>query len=282
MYFNVIYIGSSGKGCDYIHCHGDFNVVAVICQKKMVNDELLKCCYLRGIPLYEIELHKEITEILEKNKGAFDFAIMHIFGIILKKEILDNFKIYNIHLGYLPFYKGRNSTFYATMDGKKEIGISLHEVTSGIDEGLIISRRLIPYYFWMGEIALRENMLCQIPDLLNDFYNYLTDVNYKPLQNNKQNYYPPIQTSLLEIDENTPVRDIINITRSQETYAGARFKYKDVIYLIKGVTVSLFNTLDLEVLQIMNNVLLQSGKPIGMKINDKYFLKFDNSTNLLT
>jgi methionyl-tRNA formyltransferase len=281
MNFNVIYIGSSGRACDYIHCHMDFNVVAVICQKKMVNDELLKCCYLRGIPLYEIDTHKEIADVLEDNKGAFDFAIMYIFGIILKKDILDNFKVYNIHLGYLPFYKGRNSTFYATMDGKKEIGISLHEVTPGIDEGLIISRKLVPYYFWMGEIALRDAMVSQIPDLLNDMYNYLTDVNYKPLQNNRHNYYPPVQTSLLEINEDTPVKDIINITRSQETYAGARFKYKDVIYLITGVTISLLNTIDLETLQIANNVLLQKGRPIGMKIDNKYFLKFDNNADLV-
>src|SRR5579875_2533521 len=104
MAFNVVYIGSSGRGCDYINCHPDFNVAAVVCQKRMLNDELLTCCYTRDIPLFEVECYCELKNILIQNAAQYDFGIMFIFGLILKSDILDNFTVYNMHLGYLPFY----------------------------------------------------------------------------------------------------------------------------------------------------------------------------------
>ena len=280
MAFNVVYIGSSGRGCDYINCHPDFNVVAVICQKKMVNDDLLTCCYTRDIPLFEIECYCELKNILTENAAQFDFAIMFIFSLILKTDLLDNLNVYNIHISYLPFYKGRNCTFFATLNGEKRIGISLHKVVPKVDEGLIISRKSMPYYFWMGEEALREAAVAQIPNLLTDLVTYFNNPDYKTIDNNNSDYYPPINTSMLEINEETPVKDILNIIRSQDCYNGGRFIYKGTTYLIKEAKVSMINKINEEDLETNRRVFLKNGEPFGIKINDNYYLKLKTNRTI--
>jgi len=274
MTYNVIYIGSSGRGCDYINCHSEYNVVGVICQRSMIDEELLTCCYLRDVPIFEINNYSGLKQALEQNRNKFDFAIMFIFGMILKEDILDNFNVYNIHLGFLPGYKGRNSTFHATMRGEKRVGISLHKAVLKIDEGEIISRKSVPYYFWMGEMALRQSAAEQIPNLLTDLARYMEDPDYQTIANNSESYYPPITASMLEINEYTPVKDVMNIIRSQDFYHGGRFIYGGATYLIKEAKVSLFNTADPDLVETSDRIILKNGRPFGIRINDSHYLQF--------
>lgn len=50
--------------------------------------------------------------------------------------------IVNLHNAYLPFNRGRHSTFWAIVE-EKPLGASLHWVSSGIDSGAIIDQRKI-------------------------------------------------------------------------------------------------------------------------------------------
>ena len=274
MAYNVIYIGSSGRGCDYINCHPEYNVVGVICKRSMIDEELLTCCYLRDIVIYEIDSYNDLKQALEQNRHKFDFAIMFIFGMILKGDILENFTVYNIHLGFLPGYKGRNSTFHATIRGEKRVGISLHKAVLKIDEGVIISRKSVPYYFWMGEKALRESASEQIPNLLTDLARYIEEPDYETIDNNSESYYPPITASMLEINQYTPVKDMMNIIRSQDFYQGGRFIYAGTTYLIKEAKVSLFNTADWDLVETSDRIILKNGRPFGIRINDSHYLQF--------
>jgi methionyl-tRNA formyltransferase len=273
MKHNVIYLGNNARACDYIHCHKDFNVTAVICQSKMLNDELLTCCYVREIPIIEIKNHANLSEQLNLAAGTFDFVIMLSFGIMIREEILQSHTIYNIHPSYLPKYKGKNCTFYTIMAGEKEAGISLHKVTIGIDEGEIISRKTIPLYYWMGNIALWENLLEQVPNLLTDLNDYLSDNNYSTFINNNEHYFPPVDQSMLYITGAMPAKDIINLVRSQENYSGVRLAYNNTDHVIKKIKVSCLDKADLESYTINENIISEGNIPVGIILNDKYYLK---------
>ncbi len=48
-------------------------------------------------------------------------------------------KIFNIHTGYCPYYRGTNGHFNAILnDDMKHIGITLHEIVTAVDAGAIV------------------------------------------------------------------------------------------------------------------------------------------------
>lgn len=65
---------------------------------------------------------------------------------IFKKEILELPRIacINRHSALLPSYGGLFPIFQAMIHGEKEVGVTIHNMTEKIDEGKIISQRLIP------------------------------------------------------------------------------------------------------------------------------------------
>jgi methionyl-tRNA formyltransferase len=50
----------------------------------------------------------------------------------------------NLHFGALPRYRGNLSIPWALMNGEREIGVTLHLIEPGIDDGAILDQRLLP------------------------------------------------------------------------------------------------------------------------------------------
>ena len=49
----------------------------------------------------------------------------------------------NIHPAYLPKYRGIGPTFWALADGEKELGVTYHFISQGIDTGDILAREKV-------------------------------------------------------------------------------------------------------------------------------------------
>jgi methionyl-tRNA formyltransferase len=81
-------------------------------------------------------------ESLEEIKNfAPDLIISIRFGQILKDEVigLSRLGVINLHSGILPKYRGIMATFWAILNGEKEIGTTLHYIEDAqIDMGEII------------------------------------------------------------------------------------------------------------------------------------------------
>ena len=73
-----------------------------------------------------------------------DVFISAGFDWIIKRDLLDLMsKSVNIHFGMLPKYRGMYSIPWAIMNDEKMIGVSLHEISEGIDDGPIIDQKII-------------------------------------------------------------------------------------------------------------------------------------------
>ena len=60
---------------------------------------------------------------------------------IFKKDYIESCgKLINIHNGPLPEYRGMSPINWALKDKKSEHGITIHEITPGIDDGPIVSQ----------------------------------------------------------------------------------------------------------------------------------------------
>ncbi len=81
----------------------------------------------------------------------------------------------NIHGALLPMYRGCNPTQWAIIRGEYRTGVTLHEMTVGIDEGSLVAQKEIPLFFedtWRDAqqrivIATEELLRDAVPDILS-------------------------------------------------------------------------------------------------------------------
>lgn len=80
----------------------------------------------------------KIGDLVIKFKSVRGFSW---FPFIFPQNFINLFDagILNIHNSYLPFNRGRHSTFWAIMDGT-QFGASIHWVSKGIDAGFLVER----------------------------------------------------------------------------------------------------------------------------------------------
>lgn len=102
--------------------------------------KLEKCDFAQDFSSYQNINSPEAFEDLQKFSP--DLFISIRFGQILKNPDLirlPRFGIINLHSGILPNYRGVMASFWAILNGEKNLGMTLHYITdSGIDTGAII------------------------------------------------------------------------------------------------------------------------------------------------
>ena len=71
----------------------------------------------------------------------FDFLVVSAYGKILPEWLLDKARIapINIHFSLLPKYRGASPIQSAILDNESKTGISIMEMTNGLDEGPVYS-----------------------------------------------------------------------------------------------------------------------------------------------
>lgn len=98
-----------------------------------------------GIGFDYIDDINNAAHLEEVNKRPNTNVYFVAFNQIARKRYLTNLKhnCFNAHVGYLPNYKGANSTLFAMSYGEDWVGVTLHRVAVKIDSGEIVSRRII-------------------------------------------------------------------------------------------------------------------------------------------
>lgn len=132
-----------------------------------VADDCLKELYSKKVTVTYIEIFPEKfsftkklcercgIEFLHIDKKAFKDFLMKIEvetliisahnSYIFPKDVVEksNLTIINLHIAYLPQYRGMNPSTWAIYNGESYAGATWHEVASGIDNGSIIIQRKV-------------------------------------------------------------------------------------------------------------------------------------------
>lgn len=95
-----------------------------------------------NIPYKIINSDSEIIEELKKHK--IDLVVLAGYMKILSPEIVNKFKIMNIHPSLLPSFKGLNAVQQALDYGVTITGCTVHWVDEGVDTGEIILQKHVP------------------------------------------------------------------------------------------------------------------------------------------
>ena len=90
------------------------------------------------------EYEKQVLKLLQKYQ--IDFIILAGYLRVVGPTILDQYdhRIVNLHPAWLPEYPGLHSIERAFNDHKKQTGVTVHYIDSGLDSGPIIAQRHVP------------------------------------------------------------------------------------------------------------------------------------------
>lgn len=270
----VIYCGNIPEIADIIFLSKEYVLHAIIIEENRISDEILTFCFLREIPHYIVKNKFDVECIIDENISIFDCMILCGFSIILHKGLLEKIPTFNFHPGKLPEYKGRHPTYYATVNGEPSIYITLHEVNDKIDGGNIISTKEIPYKYNYNEsdiIKLLPEMVCSmLPDI-----NLFLKGKLNGIQNIGGNYYPPVGIEEKKISSKKSIAKNLRIIKAQKRYGGGILEFNNNQYSVDSACVSQIRNLDKHISNL-DGVLHKNLIPIGIEIDNKYYLKFNS------
>lgn len=263
---NLAYVGNLVKIAEMISYNENFSLSYIICERDKLNDEIFTFSLVRKIELILVSTKEELKNVIDNIKNEVDLCLMCSFGIRIPIDCLEKLRFFNIHYGWLPDYKGRHVTYWATVNNEKYIGVSLHLVTEGIDEGSIINQKKVPYYIWEKENDIFEKLTNQVPILLSSLLKYLSG-NCAALQNIAGVYYPPVQEKekIINLEEDS-YDYIYNVVRAESKYDGTKIYKNKNCYLIRNANFTYKEDCEIEeaiiddklIIHIRNNVFLIS------------------------
>ena len=132
----------------------DYDLRAVVIQpdrpnkrgKKIEYVEMKKVVLAHDIPVFQPEKIKTQDACDQLRAYEADLFIVAAYGQILSQEILDMppMGCLNIHGSLLPDYRGAAPIHHAIIDGKMTTGVTIMQVSLGMDEGDMLAKHEEP------------------------------------------------------------------------------------------------------------------------------------------
>lgn len=111
-------------------------------------DSLQNWCIENSIPYLESGNFKDVPPNVN-----CDLAISIFYGKIIKKDFIKKCKqIINLHNAPLPKYRGVRPINWALKNNENCHGVTIHQITEGIDDGAILGKVVYPIYPEIEEV----------------------------------------------------------------------------------------------------------------------------------
>jgi methionyl-tRNA formyltransferase len=167
-------------------------------------------------PLNHDYSHDTILKVIHDIKP--DLFLSAGFDKIIKVESIHACpNIINIHFGMLPKYRGSYSIPWAIINNEEYIGITLHEIHKGIDDGPIIDQTTIYNDHKKAAVDLYKLAVEGGISLVKIFVQRLQnkeELTKIPQDNFSASYYPPIYPNNYCISWNRTVTFVYNYIRA--------------------------------------------------------------------
>jgi len=105
-------------------------------------DELIELASKLGLPVSYDTSMRSVRTLIESSRP--DCVVISSYNRILPPDLLGLGKFINVHYAPLPKYRGRANVNWAIINGEKVAGISIHQVSPGLDAGNILFQETIP------------------------------------------------------------------------------------------------------------------------------------------
>jgi methionyl-tRNA formyltransferase len=112
------------------------------------SDSIVSWSDAGGIPVVASGNYREIPPEME-----IDLAVSIFYERIIKQDFIERCgRIINLHNSPLPRYRGVSPINWALKDGENHHGVTLHEITAGIDDGPILGQLTYSIYPEFDEV----------------------------------------------------------------------------------------------------------------------------------
>jgi methionyl-tRNA formyltransferase len=95
-------------------------------------------CDQYQIPIIDVNSVNDAAVVVQLANYKAEFAVVASFGEIFKKELLNLFPIYNVHMGVLPHYRGAYTNFWKILANDDVFGVTIHKMEEKLDSGKIV------------------------------------------------------------------------------------------------------------------------------------------------
>ena len=232
----IIFMGSPRIASDYLKelIKNNFLISAVLSQPprkksrgmKIIESEVHQLASKNNIEVFCPNIFDRNTIETVKNLNP-DLIIVMAYGKILPKEILDLpvFGCINIHVSLLPRWRGAAPIEYSLINGDKETGISIIQLTDKLDAGPIITQKKVVIEDNCNKKELSEKLTKVGIKLLVKTISLIFDKNisYSNQDDNYATYANKISSEDRKIDFNKPVNEVLNLIRAHSPKPGAWF-----------------------------------------------------------
>lgn len=158
-----------------------------------------------GIPLYEVnsQVGKRLSDYKEVIKELNpDVILVMGWYYMVSRSIrkLAKYGAWGIHASMLPDYAGGAPLVWAIIEGRKDTGVTLFQLSDGVDDGDIIKQKLIP---------INEN------DTIKDVYEKATEASIEILtsalnEGNRVKFFPQNKKDIKVYPQRSPSDGLIN------------------------------------------------------------------------
>jgi methionyl-tRNA formyltransferase len=137
-----------GKGtlairvAEWFHASPAYALVAVVPSMPAPTwtDSLPDWARAHGVPVVESGRYEDLPQLADPAWRP-DLAFSVFYSRIIKAPFIDRcVRILNLHNGPLPRYRGVSPINWALKNGERSHGVTIHEITPGIDDGPIVAQ----------------------------------------------------------------------------------------------------------------------------------------------
>ena len=151
---NVVLLGKGDLAiriAEWFHDAPEYNLCAVVpvMPEPRWTASLVNWCQEHQVPAIASGHYKDLGEHLD----GIDLAISVFYDKIIRAWFIERCgRILNLHNGPLPRYRGVSPINWALKNNEREHGVTLHEITPGIDDGPIVAQLKYSIYPEFDEV----------------------------------------------------------------------------------------------------------------------------------
>ncbi len=189
-----------------------------------------------GLDVYQPETLKDgaISGLLDAMRP--DIIVVAAYGKILPEYIINypRYGCVNVHASILPKYRGAAPIQWAVINGEAETGVTIMQMSKGLDTGDILSVEKTP----IGEYETAESLFERLSDiggkLLVKTLEMIENGSVTPIKqdDDKSTYAKMISRDDAKIDWAMPTKSIINLIYGMNSWPLAWTLYKGEVLKI--------------------------------------------------
>ena len=188
---NVVVLGKGAlaiKACGWFKASPEYKLLAVVADipEPTWTESVSEWAVQNEIALITTGNYKDLSEALN-----IDLAVSIFYGKIIKEDFINRCgDIINLHNSPLPKYRGVRPINWALKNGEKTHGVTIHEISEGIDDGPIYGQITYPIYPEIEEVKdVYEKSKKYGFNLFKEVIRVIDDIKPYPQDESQATYY---------------------------------------------------------------------------------------------